>query len=271
MILGGPPKKGKSRLVLDTMLRAAQGFPAFGIFEQDIKKALYYNAEGGVFAIKMRAGMYRHLDQPVLQRIAVSSERPTLMTRDGVISPETMDDLAIAWAGYDVVVLDPLVSFHEGDENSNQQMGNLFDQLRILTETYDVSLVIVHHTGKTGKDETAVHAKHDAGMRLRGASAIHGAVDSAVMAWPTTDGLSLVFDLRYAENPGEIHLAVDHITGRFYLKTQWAQNVWLPDPHDFAREYGYNVERYMQGFGIADVLAQAVMKKASNDATSLIR
>lgn len=281
MMLGGPPKKGKSRLILDTVLRGVRGSPAFGQFRQDYKRVLIYNAEGGVQAIKMRSRMFDYylqgkmgstgIGKALLKCISVTSERPQLTNQNGTINETVLHELAEAWVPFDLVVMDPLVSFHTADENNNQQMGNLLDALRDVTESVGTSLIIVHHTGKVSSDETQISVKQMAGMKLRGASAIHGAVDSAVMAYPTQDGMSLVYDLRYAENPGESHVVGSRVTGRFFRKIEWTPKTWLADPEDFSREHGYNPELYQRSFGLTPSMAESIMIKAKEDAQKAMK
>lgn len=48
-----------------------------------------------------------------------------------------------------VLIFDPLSSFHTEDENSNSHMRFVLDYLNSFTQEYDVSIMVIHHTGKT--------------------------------------------------------------------------------------------------------------------------
>lgn len=72
----------------------------------------------------------------------------------------------------DVLILDPLASFSEGEENSNTDMAVLIRAARRIATQAGVALVIVHHTRKTGGNAAGVE---DA----RGASALIAGVRSA--------------------------------------------------------------------------------------------
>jgi RecA-family ATPase len=49
----------------------------------------------------------------------------------------------------DIIILDPLISFHGQDENSNDQMRRLLDQVAIFTESLGASPLLIHHHGSS--------------------------------------------------------------------------------------------------------------------------
>jgi hypothetical protein len=55
----------------------------------------------------------------------------------------------------DILVIDPLISFHNLDENSNDQMRRLLDQVSLLAEEVHVSPLLIHHHGKMSTDSGA--------------------------------------------------------------------------------------------------------------------
>ena len=55
----------------------------------------------------------------------------------------------------DVLVIDPLISFHSEDENSNDQMRRLLDEVSLLTEDIGVTPLLIHHHGKFSTDSGA--------------------------------------------------------------------------------------------------------------------
>ena len=60
----------------------------------------------------------------------------------------------LAAGHYDVVILDPLASFHSGEEFNNEQMRRVLDRLQALTENYHATLIVVHHDGKNPANST---------------------------------------------------------------------------------------------------------------------
>jgi len=48
----------------------------------------------------------------------------------------------------DVLVVDPLISFHDSDENSNVEMRASLDALTFICDQANVACILTHHTGK---------------------------------------------------------------------------------------------------------------------------
>jgi RecA-family ATPase len=78
--------------------------------------------------------------------------------------------------GYDGLLVDPLRRVHGGDENDNTQMSHLFNDLRRWSNSYGVSIIIVHHTGKL--QEGADHNR--IATWSRGATDLAAIVDTAM-------------------------------------------------------------------------------------------
>jgi RecA-family ATPase len=183
LVVGGPPKRGKSRLVLSMLLDAAVGEPVLGQFRPMGRLgALIYNAEGGVHGMKARQEMWADIDRTKLTEVRVTDRRPKLLTVFGRFAASALEEEVALWrrirdsgGQLDIVVLDPLIAFHCADENNNAAMHLLLDRLRDAAEKEDVALIVVHHEAKPGE------LPKQGGLRLRGASAIHGAVDNVLL------------------------------------------------------------------------------------------
>lgn len=76
----------------------------------------------------------------------------------------------------DVVIIDPLISFHDADENDNVAMRAALDRFNDLSRSVGCSLIIIHHTGK------------DADRGGRGASAIKDWYDNALIITKASSG-----------------------------------------------------------------------------------
>jgi len=72
------------------------------------------------------------------------------------------DELVV---NYNVVVLDPLIGFYTGDENSNSEARKFMNILNRIAQERLLSIVLIHHHNKNGE-----------GARTRGASAFVDAV-----------------------------------------------------------------------------------------------
>lgn len=267
LVLGGPPKTGKSRLMLDTTLRALRGRPAFGTFKQTVARALYYNAEGGAHGMRLRASMYAHLGQATLDRMDVSGAPFGLTLGNGGIIPGIVERLAREWEPYDLVVLDPLVAFHTCDENNNQQMHAVFGAIRTAAEHAHASVAVVHHTSKPGHDSTLMDRLDSGGMLLRGASAIHGAADNIIVAWPVKrpPSVKLAFDTRYERQVDHIGMVADKVSGLFYRDVGGG----MGDPEDFAADWGWDQARYCAAFGVQSHQCTAFLAARRDSGTAV--
>jgi len=66
----------------------------------------------------------------------------------------------------DLLILDPLISFHDGDENSNQIMRKVMDSIVEVSLKAEVTPIVIHHDNKSGN--------------YRGASAIYDCCRSQI-------------------------------------------------------------------------------------------
>src|SRR6516162_9847787 len=97
-------------------------------------------------------------------------------------------------AAAEVIVLDPLYSAHDQDENDTRAMASLCQTLLRLRDASRASLVVVHHVRKSV-------GRHEIGSAFRGSSALHAVGDSYVLLTrpsPQFDTVELRFQFRYA-------------------------------------------------------------------------
>ena len=89
----------------------------------------------------------------------------------------------------DVLILDPLIKFHDVDENSASQMSDVLGKIRTMMAELKLSVILVHHTGKVCRGG-------------RGSSVIVGDYDSCIEICKSDNGnVSLKFDMRHVETP----------------------------------------------------------------------
>jgi hypothetical protein len=97
-------------------------------------------------------------------------------------------------AAAEVIVLDPLYSTHDQDENDTRSMAALCQSLLRLRDASQAALIVVHHVRKSiGRDEI--------GRAFRGSSALHAVGDSyLLLARPSANltAVELRFQFRYA-------------------------------------------------------------------------
>jgi hypothetical protein len=111
----------------------------------------------------------------------------------------------------DILVVDPLVSFHTGDENDAACMARVIHALNAF-RARDVCTILVHHQNK------AAEKIRNLGYKLRGSSVLPGWYDSHLcLEWADTDQkkVRLQFELRHAESPESMVLSLDKETLHF--------------------------------------------------------
>ena len=85
--------------------------------------------------------------------------------------------------GAKVLIFDPLISFHQGNENDNAEMRRALDALTGICIDTETSAIVVHHTGKSAAS---------GGGGGRGASAIGDWADNILKVDHTKDRQHLV-------------------------------------------------------------------------------
>lgn len=132
-----------------------------------------------------------------------------------------------------LVILDPLVFMHEGNENLASDMAPLMRNLVRLANESGCTLVLVHHVPKPQADRPASRV----GGRIRGSSVFGGATDANLIVSRAGLALHLDAELRDADNVA-IDLRLDPETLLLHPSDGPARKV----PHDelirFVREEG---------------------------------
>lgn len=100
--------------------------------------------------------------------------------------------------GYDLITIDPLIEFHNADENSANEMAEVNVSLRRLAEL--ATVLVTHHTAKPPVDGPSRF--RTVGESMRGSSAIGGAADTMVRSQKTGAG-RVKLELEGKEIPDE--------------------------------------------------------------------
>jgi hypothetical protein len=193
LFLGGEPKSGKSLLVANLALALAVGGDHAGFTVPTPKRVLICQFElpTSQFALRltpMRKPIGKAADSNLFIDTAASGHL--------LSAPRGWDHFlrAIETAKADVVVLDPLYSTHDQDENDTRAMAALCQTLLRLRDASGAALIVVHHSRK-------VVGRHEIGSAFRGSSALHAVGDSyllLVRSSPQTSTVELRFQFRYA-------------------------------------------------------------------------
>ena len=193
LFLGGEPKLGKSLLVANLALSLAAGVDRLGFHIPSPRRVLICQFELPVPQFVTRLiGMRRSLGPAADEHLFVDTDSAGHL----LSTPQGLNHFLAAAkaAAAEVIVLDPLYSTHDQDENDTRAMAALCQCLLRLRDVTRAALIVVHHVRKSIN-------RHEIGSAFRGSSALHAVGDSYVLATrpsPQLPTLELRFQFRYA-------------------------------------------------------------------------
>jgi AAA domain len=193
LFVGGEPKVGKSLLVANLALALAAGQDRVGFTVPVSRRVLICQFELPIPQFVSRLALMRqpigaHADQNLLV--------DTRATGHLLSASQGLNHFLVAAreASAEVIVLDPLYSAHDQDENDTRSMAALCQSLLRLRDASKAALIVVHHVRKSiGRDEI--------GRAFRGSSALHAVGDSYLLLTRPSANLTSVelrFQFRYA-------------------------------------------------------------------------
>jgi len=148
LFVGGEPKVGKSLLVANLALSLAAGSDRMGFPVPAPRRVLVCQFELPIPQFVSRlAIMRRAMGNAADQNLFVD----TRATGHLLSAPQGLQHfLAAAQAAVaEIIVLDPLYSTHDQDENDTRAMAALCQSLLRLREASRAALVVVHHVRKS--------------------------------------------------------------------------------------------------------------------------
>ena len=170
IMVHGPSGAGKSYAVLDWCMRiATPGFEDWAGNKVKNGTVVYLAGEGNQgLIIRACAWEQKHKHTNVDTDLWISGKGCSLNKAHGYKDVvESIDCLEVE---PDLIVVDTLHRFLDGDENSAQDAGGMIKNCDALKERYGCSVILVHHTG----------ASSDAQNRARGSTAWRGALDGEI-------------------------------------------------------------------------------------------
>jgi hypothetical protein len=199
-LIGGQPKCCKSWLGLDMAISVASATPCMDRFQvKSPGPVLVFLAEDGCAAVRNRIEAicsHRGLDINQLELYVITEQAMRL----DLAGDQQRLEATLAALRPKLLVLDPLVRLHCGDENSAADISLLLGFFRQLQRTYNTAIVLVHHAGK----------KHRArsGQALRGSSDLHAFGDSNAYLARKDDRIVLTLEHRSARplDPFDVQL-----------------------------------------------------------------
>jgi hypothetical protein len=193
LFVGGEPKVGKSLLVANLALSLAAGADRTGFSIPAARRVLICQFELPVLQFVGRlAVMRRAMGSAADLNLLVD----TRATGHLLCAPQGMNHFLAAAkaAAAEVIILDPLYSTHDQDENDTRAMAALCQSLLHLRDASGAALVVVHHVRKS-------IGRHEIGSAFRGSSALHAVGDSYLLLTrpsPQLPTIELRFQFRYA-------------------------------------------------------------------------
>lgn len=174
IMVHGPSGGGKTFVVLDWCLRMASGTADW--MGQKVKPGnIIYLAGEGHHGLRSRVAAWKYHHQAKHLTMWLSKDGCDLNTPQGYM--KVSEQIQMLQQKPQMIVVDTLHRFLQGDENSAQDAKTMLDACNSLMNQFDCSVLLVHHTGVS--DE----AQH----RARGSSAWRGALDIEISVVPSKD------------------------------------------------------------------------------------
>jgi hypothetical protein len=173
LFVGGEPKVGKSLLVANLALALAAGADRLGFSIPARRRVLICQFELPVPQFVSRLALMRQAlgaaaDQHLLVDTRASGH--LLSAAPGLNHFVSAARAAAA----EVLVLDPLYSTHDQDENDTRAMAALCQSLLRLRDASGAALIVLHHVRKS-------IGRHEIGTAFRGSSALNAVGDSYLL------------------------------------------------------------------------------------------
>jgi AAA domain-containing protein len=204
LFVGGEPKVGKSLLVANLALALAAGSHRLGFPISTPRRVLVCQFELPVPQLVSRlATMRRLLGSAADQNLLVDTRASGHL----LSAPQGLAHFlsAARAAAAEILILDPLYSTHDQDENDTRAMAALCQSLLRLREASRAALIVVHHVRKS-------IGRYEIGSAFRGSSALHAVGDSYLLLTrpsPQLPTVELRFHFRYAAPQPPRLLALD--------------------------------------------------------------
>jgi hypothetical protein len=202
-VLGGPPKSTKTWAAVDLALSVASGTKAFEVFP--VPKpgpVVFFAAEDAPPRIRERFAAISERRGLALEDVDVHLlDVPSLRLDDARSQLRLLHTLRSLRPR--LLVLDPLVRLHSGDENSAADVSGLLSFLRSVERELETAVLLVHHTRK----DLAVNAAP--GQGLRGSSDLWAWGDSNLyLRRARSDRILLTVEHRSAPSPAPVALTL---------------------------------------------------------------
>ena len=228
VLLLGKPKIGKSNWLGAFAAGATTGTDFMEVPFSRPLKVMWFQAEIIAEFLKRRIEVYyrRFAADPEVQRIGydnliISGRLRKNLMRDADIQAFSDE---IAFHKPDIVMIDPIINFFDGEENNNSDIRRLMDRIDMLMEMNNVSVILAHHTGKERADDKSF-------LSARGGSVFAGWFDSGIKLSGEKPEINLFYEARNAQEPEE------HMAFFDFDEGIWKRSMWTPKrKHEMSEE-----------------------------------
>jgi hypothetical protein len=191
---GGEPKSTKTWCGLEMLVAIAAGDKAFGVFPARGKRHVAAflvednpaSLRNRLFALLRGRALTKEAALDIASRIHFRCLTALDLRRleDSAHLVASMRSLPEAPA---VVMVDPLRDvIGTADENSASEMSAVMHMARAIRNATKATVLLIHHAGKSSKDS----GNRRGGQKLRGSSAIHGALDCGLYLQDTRGNMN---------------------------------------------------------------------------------
>ncbi len=207
MLIGAESKGGKSTFIAGLIRQMITGGDFLGFKVTKPLKVLYMQAELREKRLKERLfPTYSKIDEDFKLNLYIWSTNGLVLFKDKKLKRHDDTDNyqeiedEVKFIRPDILIIDPMLNFHNFNENDSQQMAAFFRELDYLKSTYNMAIIMAHHFRKANQDSKKKSSLLES---IRGSSALRGwAVTTIAMEGRgDSEYRELEFDLRNSDEP----------------------------------------------------------------------
>lgn len=204
-MIAGEPKTYKSVQATDLALSVASGRPYLNHFKVITRGAvIYVQEENNQQTVQDRVNkiaVAKGLLRPSTNGMALPDDIPIYFSNNfgvDLTKKESRERLekSIKEINPVLLILDPLyMMFGDADENSSKEVGDVLRWLTYIRNSYGCAIVVCHHYNKGGNNNSR------GGQRVRGSSAFHAWVESALYVKTTSEDFTVDVEREFRAFP----------------------------------------------------------------------
>lgn len=204
-ILSGSAKAGKSMLAIDVARSVSTGDRFLGKFPCIQRNVILLQTEISHNMLHKR-----------LKAFGIKSDNCHLYTANNRVKIDTSEGKCCLRNLLNefqpcLLILDPFYTLHSGDENSSTAVAPVLSDLKELTNSYDCSILLIHHQGKRSEGSSNSQPGH----KHRGSSSFADVPDMSIsLSKLQGNSLQLSFECRNIKTPDDLKLIRDETTNR---------------------------------------------------------